>query len=184
MAPTNCHGGADCGGLSQQRAAANAKRAGRRGIGRDVDAQHAAASNQWPGERTNFAFGCPRYRARAQATLRSHPRAAKLDFSARSSTPRFHVIDRASGQVLQSFRVAHGHGSEGMRDDGYAEVFSNAHGSNASSLRPAPNRRDISQRLVPWSFNAPGRSVAHDSNARSRFIVIHEAGYMDPESWM
>jgi hypothetical protein len=57
-----------------------------------------------------------------------HPRAAVLDFSARSSTPRFHVI--ASGQVLQSFRVSHGHGSEGKRDDGYAEVFSNERGAS------------------------------------------------------
>jgi len=57
-----------------------------------------------------------------------------LDFAARSSTPRFHVIDCARGEVLQSFRVAHGHGSEGKRDDGYAEVFSNESGSNASSL--------------------------------------------------
>jgi len=63
-----------------------------------------------------------------------HPRAAVVDFAARSSTPRFHVIDCARGEVLQSFRVAHGHGSEGKRDDGYAEVFSNESGSNASSL--------------------------------------------------
>src|SRR3954453_6546533 len=53
-----------------------------------------------------------------------HPRAAVLDFSAHSGTPRFLLIDRASGRVLQSLRVAHGQGSEGSRRDGFAEVFS------------------------------------------------------------
>ena len=63
-----------------------------------------------------------------------HPRAAVLDFSAHSITPRFHLIDRASGRVLETFRVSHGQGSEGSRNDGHAEVFSNVPNSNASSL--------------------------------------------------
>jgi hypothetical protein len=111
-----------------------------------------------------------------------HPKAAVLDFAAHSSTPRFHVIDRASGRLLQSFRVSHGHGSEGKRDDGYAEVFSNEHGSNASSL-------GLYQTGETYSGVHPGLSMRLDglsptnSNARSRFIVIHEAGYMEPEAW-
>ena len=111
-----------------------------------------------------------------------HPRAAVLDFAARSSTPRFHVIDCARGEVLQSFRVAHGHGSEGKRDDGYAEVFSNESGSNASSLglyRTAETYRGVYPGL---SMRLDGLSSTN-SNARSRFIVIHEASYMDPASW-
>ena len=112
-----------------------------------------------------------------------HPRAAVVDFSAHSTVPRFHVIDRASGQVVQSFRVAHGHGSEGKRNDGYAEVFSNEPGSYASSLglyRTAElYRSDIYPGL---SMRLDGLS-ATNSNARSRYIVIHEARYMEPESW-
>jgi len=112
-----------------------------------------------------------------------HPRAAVLDFSASSSTPRFHVIDRASGQVLQSFRVAHGHGSEGKRDDGYAEVFSNVPGSNASSLGLYRTGETYRSDVYPGlSMRLDGLSPTN-SNARSRFIVIHEAWYMDPESW-
>ena len=111
-----------------------------------------------------------------------HPRAAVVDFSVRSSTPRFHVIDRASGEVLQSFRVAHGHGSAGKRDDGYAEVFSNESGTNASSL-------GLYQTAETYRGVYPGLSMRLDglsptnSNARSRFIVIHEAWYMYPASW-
>ena len=112
-----------------------------------------------------------------------HPRAAVLDFSARSSTPRFHVIDRANGLVLQSFRVAHGHGSEGRRDDGYAEVFSNEPGSNASSLGLYRTAETYRSDVYPGlSMRMDGLSPTN-SNARSRFIVIHEASYMDPESW-
>ena len=112
-----------------------------------------------------------------------HPRAAVLDFSAHSSTPRFHVIDRASGQVLQSFRVSHGHGSEGKRDDGYAEVFSNEPGSNASSLGLYRTGETYRSHVYPGlSMRLDGLSSTN-SNARSRFIVIHEAWYMDPEAW-
>ena len=112
-----------------------------------------------------------------------HPRAAVLDFSAHSSTPRFHLIDRANGRVLQTFRVAHGHASEGSRTDGYAEVFSNVPASNASSLGLYRTAETYVSEV--W----PGRAMRMDglsptnSNARSRFIVIHAARYMEPESW-
>jgi hypothetical protein len=112
-----------------------------------------------------------------------HPRAAVLDFSERSSTPRFHVIDRASGQVLQSFRVAHGHGSDGKRNDGYAEIFSNEHGSNASSLGLYRTAEIYRSDVYPGpSMRLDGLSPTN-SNARSRYIVIHEASYMEPKSW-
>jgi hypothetical protein len=111
-----------------------------------------------------------------------HPRSAVVDFSAHSSTPRFHVIDRASGQLLQSFRVAHGHGSEGKRDDGYAEIFSNEPGSNASSLGLYETGETYSGMHPGLSMRLDGLSPTN-SNARSRFIVIHEADYMNPQSW-
>jgi hypothetical protein len=112
-----------------------------------------------------------------------HPRAAVLDFSAHSSARRFHVIDRASGQVLQSFRVSHGHGSEGKRDDGYAEIFSNEPGSNASSLGLYLTGETYRSAVYPGlSMRLDGLS-ATNSNARSRFIVVHEARYMEPGSW-
>lgn len=112
-----------------------------------------------------------------------HPRAAVLDFSAHSGTPRFHLIDRASSRVLQTFRVAHGQGSEGSRNDGHAEVFSNVPDTNASSLglyRTAETY--VSEAYPGLAMRMDGLSPTN-SNARSRFIVIHAARYMEPESW-
>lgn len=112
-----------------------------------------------------------------------HPRAAILDFSAHSSTPRFHVIDRANGQLLHRFRVAHGYGSEGRRHDGYAEVFSNVPNSNASSLGLYRAAETYVSEVYPGlAMRLDGLSTTN-SNARSRFIVVHAAKYMEPESW-
>jgi len=112
-----------------------------------------------------------------------HPRAAVLDFSAHSGTPRFHLVERASGRVLQTFRVAHGQGSEGSRHDGYAEVFSNVPDSNTSSLGLYRTAETYVSQVYPGlAMRMDGLSPTN-SNARSRFIVIHAAGYMEPESW-
>ena len=112
-----------------------------------------------------------------------HARAAVLDFSAHSGTPRFHLIDRASGRVLQTFLVAHGQGSEGPSNDGHAEVFSNVPDSNTSSLglyRTAETY--ISEAWPGLAMRMDGLSPTN-SNARGRFIVIHAARYMEPEWW-
>ena len=112
-----------------------------------------------------------------------HPRAAVLDFAAHSSTPRFHLVERASGRVLQTFRVAHGKGSEGSRNDGHAEVFSNVVDSNASSLGLYRTAETYISEVYPGlAMRMDGLSPTN-SNARSRFIVIHAARYMEPESW-
>jgi len=112
-----------------------------------------------------------------------HPRAAVLDFSAHSGTPRFHLIERSSGRVLQTFRVSHGQGSEGSRHDGYAEVFSNVPDSNTSSLGLYRTAETYMSQVFPGvAMRMDGLSPTN-SNARSRFIVIHAAGYMEPESW-
>jgi len=112
-----------------------------------------------------------------------HPRSAVLDFSVHSTTPRFHLVERAGGRVLQTFRVAHGQGSEGSRQDGHAEVFSNVPDSNASSLglyRTAETY--VSEAYPGLAMRMDGLSPTN-SNARSRFIVIHAARYMEPEAW-
>lgn len=112
-----------------------------------------------------------------------HPRAAVLDFAAHSNTPRFHLIDRASGRVLRTFRVSHGQGSEGARHDGHAEVFSNVPNSNASSLGLYRTSETYVSEVYPGlAMRLDGLSITN-SNARSRFIVIHAARYMEPESW-
>jgi hypothetical protein len=112
-----------------------------------------------------------------------HPRAAVADFAAHSSAPRFHIVDRASGRVLQTFRVAHGDGSEGPRNDGYAEVFSNVPNSNASSLGLYRTAETYDSDAFPGvAMRLDGLSPTN-SNVRARFIVIHAAKYMEPESW-
>jgi hypothetical protein len=111
------------------------------------------------------------------------PRAAVLDFSAHSSMARFHIVDRASGRVLQSFVVAHGHASEGSHKDGYAEVFSNVPDSNTSSLGLYRTAETYISEVYPGlAMRMDGLSPTN-SNARSRYIVIHAAKYMEPESW-
>jgi hypothetical protein len=112
-----------------------------------------------------------------------HPRAAVLDFSAHSGTPRFHLIDRASGRVSRTFRVSHGQGSEGSRHDGHAEVFSNVPDSNTSSLGLYRTAETYVSEVYPGlAMRMDGLSPTN-SNARSRYIVIHAAKYMEPESW-
>ena len=112
-----------------------------------------------------------------------HPRAAVLDFSEHSSTPRFHLVDRTSGRVLQTFRVAHGQGSEGSRHDGHAETFSNVPDTNASSLGLYRTAETYQSQAYPGlAMRMDGLSPTN-SNARARFIVIHAARYMEPESW-
>jgi hypothetical protein len=112
-----------------------------------------------------------------------HPRAAVLDFSAHSAEPRFHLVERGSGRVLQTFRVAHGQGSEGSRQDGQAEVFSNIPDSNTSSLGLYRTAETYPSDAFPGlAMRMDGLSPTN-SNARSRFIVIHAARYMEPESW-
>jgi len=112
-----------------------------------------------------------------------HPRAAVLDFSEHSAAPRFHLVERASGRVLQTLRVAHGQGSEGSRQDGRAEVFSNVPDSNTSSLGLYRTAETYASDVFPGlAMRMDGLSPTN-SNARSRFIVIHAARYMEPESW-
>ena len=112
-----------------------------------------------------------------------HPRAAVLDFSEHSATPRFHLVERAGGRVLQTFRVAHGQGSEGSRQDGHAEVFSNVPDSNTSSLGLYRTAETYTSSAFPGlAMRMDGLSPTN-SNVRSRFIVIHAARYMEPESW-
>lgn len=100
-----------------------------------------------------------------------------IDFSKHSSQKRMHVIDMKTGAVV-SYLAAHGKGSEGARDDGYADRFSNVDGSNASSL-------GIYKTGEPYS-GAHGLSLrlhgleATNSNAYSRAIVLHGADYVSP----
>ena len=100
-----------------------------------------------------------------------------FDASLISSQPRMHIVHMASGQI-ESFLVAHGQGSD--RDhDGYAESFSNAIGSHATSTG--------FYFTMGTYFGSNGYSLrldgleATNSNAEKRAVVIHGADYVNPQ---
>ncbi|SFL87741.1 murein L,D-transpeptidase catalytic domain family protein [Variovorax sp. OV329] len=103
---------------------------------------------------------------------------AVADFSQPSHLPRFHLIDMQTGEIEQSFLVAHGRGSD-PRHVGRVLRFSNEVGSNASS----EGAYRVGERYV----GKHGRSIRLDgldpsnSNAEVRAIVIHAAPYVGPE---
>lgn len=103
---------------------------------------------------------------------------AIADFDLKSSEPRLFLFDVNESRV-QSYLCAHGIGSEGPTDDGYASVFSNESGSNCTSLgiyrcaETYNGRHGFSMRLDGLE--------ATNSNARARAIVVHGADYVSPE---
>ena len=101
-----------------------------------------------------------------------------IDFSKKSTKSRFFIINMKTGEVL-AIHTSHGKGSD-ANHDGYAESFSNASGSNQSSLgfyRTAETysgKHGLSLRLDGLSST--------NSRARSRAIVLHGAGYVKESS--
>lgn len=100
-----------------------------------------------------------------------------VNFDLHSAKPRLFLFDSVVGSVSKHL-CAHGRGSEGPADDGYAEIFKNTDGSNCSSL-------GIYQCDVTY-IGGHGKSLYLDgleesnSNARRRHIVMHGADYVSP----
>lgn len=101
-----------------------------------------------------------------------------LDFNLHSSKKRLHVIDMKSGKV-SSYLAAHGIGSEGSNDDGYATVFSNTPGSNASSLGLYKTGSLYDSSNHGTAMYLYGLESTN-SNAYDRAIVMHGAWYVSP----
>jgi hypothetical protein len=101
-----------------------------------------------------------------------------LDYSQRSSEPRFHIVDMQTGEV-QSFRMANGVGSE-PDHDGFAHKFSNVSGSNCSSLGFA-RTAETYEGKHGFSLRLDGLSDTN-SNLRSRAVVVHGADYVHDKS--
>ena len=110
---------------------------------------------------------------RHRAVLWRHDLVGIADFAAHSALPRFHFANLDNGTV-QSFRVAHGAGSD-PQHDGWLKTFSNEHGSLATS-RGA---------YISWEWYTGkyGTSVRlgglepDNSQAYDRAIVMHAADY-------
>ena len=124
----------------------------------------------------------PQLFARAKAAMDQHRIYARdtigiVDFSKPSAEPRFHLVDLASGQV-ESFRVAHGRGSDPSHS-GYVERFSNEFGSYASS-NGTYTTGDYYQGKYGLSMKVNGLDWSNN-NAEPRAIVIHNAWYAEDD---
>ena len=106
---------------------------------------------------------------------------AVLDYRQHSRVPRFHIVDRLTGDIVESFVASHGGGSD--RDqDGYADRFSDVPHSNASSIglfrvgeryRSGIPHYGTALRLIGLSST--------NGHAADRNIVLHGATYMEPD---
>jgi len=100
---------------------------------------------------------------------------AIVNFDQPSTSKRLYVFDTVEKKV-NAYYVAHGRGSEGSRDDGIADVFSNQNHSNSSSL-------GIYRTLGEYN-GQHGRSLrlegleASNSNVLTRGVVMHTADYV------
>jgi hypothetical protein len=98
-----------------------------------------------------------------------------VDFTKVSREPRYYLLDTNSGRVSEH-HVSHGRGSDPAHT-GWAQQFSNRHGSNASSeggyvtteVYHGKYGRSIRVQGLDWS----------NSNAHARAIVIHPAWYAE-----
>lgn len=103
---------------------------------------------------------------------------AVVDFNQNSTHKRFYVFD-TQDKHIETYYVAHGKGSEGVSDDGMAEIFSNEEGSESSSL-------GIYRSLDEY-VGGHGRSMrlqgleSTNSNAYERAIVLHKADYVSDD---
>ena len=97
-----------------------------------------------------------------------------IDFSLRSTKHRFWIINMKTG-VVWSTTVAHGKNSD-KNNDGIAEAFSNASGTNMSSVGVYLTAETYSG-AHGLSLRLDGKSSTN-SNVRARAIVLHGADYV------
>lgn len=105
-------------------------------------------------------------------------RIALVDFAQPSSQARMLLVNVESGEVEESWLVAHGNGSDPAAT-GMLHSFSNAPGSNATS-RGAYVVADIYHGKHGRSQRVLGLDATNDQ-ALARAIVIHGADYVRPE---
>lgn len=99
-----------------------------------------------------------------------------IDYSVHNSKERFYIIDMNSGDV-ETYLTAHGKNSD-PKHTGYATSFSNVDGSLKSSLGFFLTDETY-YGSNGYSLRLDGLSSTN-SNARTRYIVIHGASYVNP----
>lgn len=126
----------------------------------------------------------PALLTRAMAALDTHARRVAhrdvmglVDFSEPSRAARLSIVDIGNGRVVANHLVAHGRGSD-PGNTGWVQRFSNVAGSNASSQGSF-----LTGSTYYGKHGRSGRLHGLDlenSNALSRAIVVHGAGYVSP----
>lgn len=110
-----------------------------------------------------------------------HQHFAVVDYARHSSQRRFLLFERDSLRLVHSYRVSHGRGSD-PDHDGYADSYSDAEGSQASSLgvfrsstvyKSEERGHGLSMRLLGLSDS--------NANAEQRAIVLHARDYMEED---
>jgi hypothetical protein len=102
-----------------------------------------------------------------------------IDYTRHANEKRFFIVDMRTGRV-ETFLVAHGKGSD-PDHTGFAGLFSNQEGSLATSLGFFLTGKTYTGENG-YSLVLHGLSAAN-SNAFSRYIVIHGASYVDPANF-
>ncbi len=114
--------------------------------------------------------------ALAYGDVQADARLAVIDYSLPSTQPRLWVFDLERPQLLYAEHVAHGRGS----GENLARYFSNRDGSHQSSLGVFRT----SETYVGgngYSLRMDGLEAGVNDNARERLLVMHGAGYVDPQ---
>lgn len=97
-----------------------------------------------------------------------------IDFTQHSGKRRMYIVNMKTGGV-ETHAVAHGRGSD-PSNSGFATKFSNIPGSYMSSL--GVYRTDETYISKNYRCRLDGLSDTN-SNARSRYVVLHGANYVD-----
>lgn len=122
-------------------------------------------------QKAKAALEAHRYQVRARDVI------GIVDFSRPSADARFHLVDLMNGRV-ESFRVAHGQGSDPAHS-GFLTRFSNEFGSYATSNGTYVTG-DYYHGKYGLSMKVRGLDWSN-YNAEPRAIVIHNAWYAEPD---
>ena len=113
--------------------------------------------------------------AKEKGEVRNH-KMVLMDMSRPSTESRMWVIDMDSKKLLAQHRVAHGSGSGDPRNARMATTFSNRNGSHQTSLGTYITAGTYNGKHG-LSLKLDGQEGGFNSNARSRYIVMHSASY-------
>jgi len=99
-----------------------------------------------------------------------------VDYTMRSTKPRFFVLDLREGNMLYREMVTHGSGSQDPSDMTLTGSMSNVSGSHSSSLGLV-RAAETYYGSNGYSLRIDGLESGFNDNDRSRAIVVHGADY-------